>query len=145
MNADFELMLATTRSRLSKFTRPMFERDVVEALIEELGRRAVPTAEADDWDAVGNDDVENDDDEVIADLMDRIERLNRQLTEQYRTVAHLEAAYTALQQQAHVLATQIQWMIAAEPDELNARLRYLRGMKERLGIDDGMKERLFDD
>jgi len=109
---DFDLLLAQTRARLDKLTRPVFEREVVEALI-------------DDWDRPLS--------EREQELEDEIDTVRQQFHDQSIRANRLEQALAETQRQAHAFATQIQWFLDATPEAREARLTYLREMQQRLG------------
>jgi len=129
---DFDLLLAQTRARLDKLTRPVFEREVVEALIDALDRRqaAPPPVEASDAD---EDDWDRPLSEREQELEDEIDTVRQQFHDQSIRANRLEQALAETQRQAHAFATQIQWFLDATPEAREARLTYLREMQQRLG------------
>lgn len=137
-NAELDLLIATTRRRLAKFTRPTFDRELVEDLLDrvESQRKSLRdwAASRDDIDWEADDDEDDDSPSEHEEYLEQVVK-NQQASYQnlHNEFKELLAQHRALESQAHVLATQLQWMIDAEPEELAARLRYLRGMKARLG------------
>jgi len=141
---DFPLLLAQTRSRLDKLTRPTFEREVVEALLNELARwQAISAGTNDDEDkSPGRDRDEDVDDwdaplsEREQELEDEIDTVRQQFHDQSIRANRLEQALAETQRQAHAFAMQIQWFLDADPEAIKARLTYLREMRTRLGETD---------
>jgi len=140
---DFPLLLAQTRSRLDKLTRPVFEREVVEALLNELSRwQAIAAGANDEEDKSPGPDSDEDADDWDAplsereqELEDEIDTVRQQLDAQSLRASNLQMELARTEQQAHAFAMQIQWFLDATPEAREARLAYLREMQARLEAD----------
>jgi hypothetical protein len=130
MSEPLSLILAQCEHRLAQFTRPTFERDVVEALLGEIHRlNAKPDWSVDD---PLDTDALHELEEQVDDLHDETVDLQGKLNAQSIRANRLEMELAQLSQQALTLSTQIQWFIDASPEALTARLNYLRDMRARL-------------
>jgi len=138
---DFPLLLAQTRSRLDKLTRPTFEREVVEALLTELDRLNIAAGRARlDLAVERDEDADDDDFDWDAPLNPRewdmeqtIDSKSAELDALSTRASNLQMELARTEQQAHAFAMQIQWFLDATPEAIAARLTYLREMRTRLG------------